>query len=139
MKQVRVLVVDDSLTIRAMIEQVLANDPEIEIVGTAADADEAWDRLSRTQPDVLTLDICMPGLDGLRFLSDVMARQPTPVVMISSGTEPGRAERDEALRRGAVACFGKSHIISAAPTLANLVKSAGRHRARAARQLAARV
>jgi chemotaxis response regulator CheB len=136
MKQVRVLVVDDSLTIRAMIEQVLGNDPEIDVVGTAADADEAWERLSRQRPDVLTLDVTMPGLDGLRFLSDVMARQPTPVVMVSSTTGPGCQQRDEALRRGAVACFGKDHIISAAGTLARLVKDAARGRTRAARAAA---
>ena len=136
MKQVRVLVVDDSLTIRAMIEQVLDNDPEIDVVGTAADADEAWDLLSRDCPDVMTLDITMPGLDGLRFLSDVMARHPTPVVMISSMTGPGCAQREEALRRGAVACFGKNHIISASATLGRMVKDAARGRARAARAAA---
>ena len=126
MKQVRVLVVDDSLTIRSMIEQVLNNDPGIEVVGTAADAEEAWDLLCRENPDVMTLDIVMPGLDGLRFLSDVMARRPTPVVMISSSTGPGCEERGEALRRGAVACFGKNHIMSAAGSLAHLVKDAAR-------------
>jgi chemotaxis response regulator CheB len=132
-RQVRVLVVDDSLTIRAMIEQILSNDREIEVVGIAADADEAWDLLSSHRPDVMTLDIAMPGLDGLRFLSDVMARQPTPVVMVSSATAPGCLERDEAMRRGAVACFGKNHIISAAGTLARLVKNAARGRTRASR------
>lgn len=136
MKQVRVLVVDDSLTIRAMIEQVLDNDPEIDVVGTAADAGEAWEILSRDHPDVMTLDITMPGLDGLRFLSDVMARHPTPVVMISSMTGPGCEEREEALRRGAVACFGKNHIISASVTLGRMVKDAGRGHARAARAAA---
>ncbi len=133
MKPVRVLVVDDSLTIRAMIEQVLASDPEIHVVGTAADADEAWDSLCRMHPDVMTLDVAMPGLDGLRFLSDVMARLPTPVVMISSTTGPGCEHRNEALRRGAVACFGKNHIMSASGSLARLVKDAARGRPRATR------
>jgi chemotaxis response regulator CheB len=133
LKQVRVLVVDDSLTIRAMIEQVLDNDPEIDVVGTAADADEAWDLLCRLGPDVVTLDVTMPGLDGLRFLSDVMARQPTPVVMVSSATGPGCEQRDEALRRGAFACFGKNHILSASGTLVRMVKDAARGSTRAAR------
>jgi chemotaxis response regulator CheB len=125
-RQVRVLVVDDSLTIRAMIEQVLNNDREIDVVGTAADAEEAWDLLTKHSPDVMTLDISMPGLDGLRFLSDVMARQPTAVVMISSATGPGCQERDEAMRRGAVGCLGKDHIISAGGSLVSLVKNAAR-------------
>jgi two-component system chemotaxis response regulator CheB len=121
-----VLVVDDSLTIRALIEQMLNNDREIDVVGTAADAEEAWDLLTEHSPDVVTLDIVMPGLDGLRFLSDVMARQPTAVVMISSVTGPGSPQRAEAMRRGAFGCLGKDHIVSAGASLVRLVKTAAR-------------
>jgi len=63
-------------------------------------------------PGVVTLDINMPGLDGLRFLSDVMARHPTPVAMISGSTAPGCEQRAEAMRRGAAGCFAKDHIVS---------------------------
>lgn len=129
MKPVRVLVVDDSLTIRAMIEDVLANDPEIQVVGLAADAEQAWDLMKTARPDVLTLDITMPGLDGMRFLSDIMARRPTPVVMVSGSMQPGSQEHDEAMRRGAAACFGKGHILTQAKTLTTMVKRAGRARA----------
>jgi two-component system chemotaxis response regulator CheB len=128
MRKVRVLVVDDSLTIRAMLERVLAHDPEICVIGSAADADEAWEQMIRDNPDVVTLDITMPGLDGLRFLSDIMARKPTPVVMVSGTTAPGCQEREEALRRGAAACFGKDRILSGSAILVDLVKKAARSR-----------
>ena len=126
MRKVRVLVVDDSLTIRAMLERVLADDPDICVIGSAADADEAWEQMIRQNPDVLTLDVTMPGLDGLRFLSDIMARKPTPVVMVSVVTAPGCQEHAEALRRGAAACFGKDRILSGSAILVEMVKKAGR-------------
>ena len=126
MRQVRVLVVDDSLTIRAMLEQVLEKDPEICVIGYAADAHEAWEQITREGPDVVTLDVTMPGLDGLRFLSDIMARKPTPVVMVSGSTAPGQDEREEAFRRGAAGCFAKDKILSSAALLVTLVKDAAR-------------
>ena len=126
MRQVRVLIVDDSITIRTLLEQVLARDPEICVIGSACDAEEAWERITSDAPDVVTLDVIMPGLDGLRFLSDIMARKPTPVVMVAGSTAPGCDERDEAIRRGAAACFGKDHILSGASLLVQLVKNAAR-------------
>jgi two-component system chemotaxis response regulator CheB len=126
-RKIRVLVVDDSLTVRAMLEQVLGKDPEISVIGTAIDAEEAWRIVVAENPDVLTLDIEMPGLDGLRFLSDVMARHPTPVVMISGSTAPGCEQRAEAMRRGAAGCFAKDHIVSCSGLLIKTVKDAARH------------
>lgn len=127
MRKIRVLVVDDSLTVRAMLEQVLGKDPDISVIGVACDAEEAWQMIVAENPDVVTLDINMPGLDGLRFLSDVMARHPTAVVMISGSTAPGCEQRTEAIRRGAAACFAKDHIVSCAALLIKTVKDAARH------------
>ena len=127
MRKIRVLVVDDSLTVRAMLEQMLGKDPDIGVIGAACDAEEAWPMIVAENPDVVTLDIDMPGLDGLRFLSDVMVRHPTPVVMISGSTAPGCEQRAEAMRRGAAACFAKDHIVSCAGLLIKTIKDAAGH------------
>ena len=126
MRKIRVLVVDDSLTVRAMLEQMLGKDPDICVIDAAGDAAEAWQMIVAENPDVVTLDINMPGLDGLRFLSDVMARHPTPVVMISGSTAPGCEQRAEAMRRGAAGCFAKDHIVSCSGLLIKTVKDAAR-------------
>lgn len=118
--------VDDSLTIRAMVEQVLGKERDFDIVGMASDAEEANSLIKRHRPDVITLDIAMPGMDGLAFLSDIMAHHPCPVVMVSSLTAEGAEARGEALGRGAVACFHKSHIVSNAKEFVKTIRTAYR-------------
>jgi two-component system chemotaxis response regulator CheB len=101
-KRIRVLVVDDSALMRQMMGSLLARDPAIEIVGTASDAFVARDKIRTLQPDVLTLDVEMPKMDGLSFLERLMHAHPMPVVMVSSVTEAGRASAIRALELGAV-------------------------------------
>jgi two-component system chemotaxis response regulator CheB len=102
MKQIRVLIVDDSVLIRGVMTEVLSDDPDIEVVGTAPDPYVARDKIKKLNPDVLTLDVEMPKMDGLTFLQKVMAGHPMPVVMVSSLTEAGCDTTLRALELGAV-------------------------------------
>ena len=101
-KPIRVLVVDDSALMRQVMGSLLARDPAIEIVGTASNAYTARDKIRELQPDVLTLDVEMPRMDGLSFLEQLMRTHPMPVVMVSSLTEAGCASAIRALQLGAV-------------------------------------
>ena len=101
-KKIRVLIVDDSALIRGMMTQILSEDPEIEVVGAAPDPYVARDKMKTLNPDVLTLDVEMPKMDGLTFLQKLMAARPMPVVMVSSLTEQGAATTMQALEAGAV-------------------------------------
>lgn len=107
MNPVRVLVVDDSTTMRRLICMRLRSTPQIEVVGEAADAAEAKIAITTLSPDVLTLDVEMPGQSGLDFLRELMRIRPMPVIMISSETQKGSAAAVEALSRGAIECVGK--------------------------------
>jgi two-component system, chemotaxis family, protein-glutamate methylesterase/glutaminase len=104
---VRVLVVDDSPTMRGLITAILRRDPEIEIVGAAADAQEARQAIKQLNPDVITLDIEMPNMNGLEFLEKIMRLRPMPVVMVSTLTHAGADATLAALEIGAVDCVGK--------------------------------
>jgi two-component system chemotaxis response regulator CheB len=99
---VRVLVIDDSAVVRSTLSQVLASDPEIDVVGTAADPFIAAERMRQQAPDVITLDIEMPRMDGLTFLQRLMAQHPIPVVICSSLAEEGCETTLRALELGAV-------------------------------------
>ncbi|MCA9420327.1 MAG: response regulator, partial [Nitrospira sp.] len=83
-KKIRVLIVDDSALIRNVMTAILSQDPGIEVVGTAPDPYVARDKMKSLNPDVLTLDVEMPKMDGLTFLQKIMAARPMPVVMVSS-------------------------------------------------------
>jgi two-component system, chemotaxis family, protein-glutamate methylesterase/glutaminase len=104
---VRTLVVDDSLTMQALIRRTLSVDPAIEVVGTAASAEEARAKIKELDPDVVTLDIEMPGMNGLDFLERLMRLRPTPVVMLSTLTSDGAEASLAALELGAFECFDK--------------------------------
>ncbi|MFA7330162.1 MAG: chemotaxis response regulator protein-glutamate methylesterase [Candidatus Delongbacteria bacterium] len=101
-RRVRVLVVDDSALVRAVLTQGLALDPEIEVVGSASDPFVARDRIVQLRPDVLTLDVEMPRMDGVEFLRRLMPQHPLPVLMVSALTERGAQITMEALEAGAV-------------------------------------
>lgn len=102
MTRSRVLVVDDSALMRRMLSEVLSKDPGLEVVGVAADPIVAADQIKSLAPDVLTLDVEMPRMDGLTFLEKLMRLRPTPVVMVSSLTEIGCDTTLRALELGAV-------------------------------------
>ena len=107
LRKIRVLIVDDSAVIRKVVTKALANDPEIEVVGTALDPYIARDKITQLKPDVLTLDIEMPRMDGLTFLKIIMEERPLPVIIMSSLTKNGSHHAMEALRLGAVDVLGK--------------------------------
>ena len=99
---VRVLVVDDSAVVRQTLETELSKDPEIEIIGTAADPYIARDKIVSLKPDVVTLDIEMPRMDGLTFLRKVMHHCPIPVIIVSSLSKEGSDVALEAIQSGAI-------------------------------------
>ena len=110
MKPVRVLVVDDSASMRGLIAATLADDPGIEVVGQAADPLQAREAIKALNPDVMTLDVEMPKMNGLEFLEKVMRLRPLPVIMVSSLTERGAAATISAMEIGAVDCIAKPSI-----------------------------
>ncbi len=104
---VRVMVVDDSAFMRFAITQQLNEDPELQIVGTACNGNEALQLIPQLQPDVITLDVEMPHLDGLSTLREIMRKYPRPVIMFSSLTKEGAGETIQALILGAVDFIAK--------------------------------
>jgi two-component system chemotaxis response regulator CheB len=100
--KIKVLIVDDSALVRQILTEILNQDPGIEVVGSATDPYAAREKIKRLNPDVLTLDVEMPRMDGLTFLSNLMRLHPMPVVMVSSLTESGASVTLQALELGAV-------------------------------------
>nr|WP_314256966.1 chemotaxis response regulator protein-glutamate methylesterase [uncultured Devosia sp.] len=99
---IKVLVVDDSALIREVLSRMLARDGDIQVVGTAVDPMDAREKIKQLNPDVVTLDIEMPNMNGLQFLDKLMRLRPTPVVMVSTLTKKGASETLLALELGAV-------------------------------------
>ena len=134
MSRIKVLIVDDSATMRSLIGAVLRRDPEIEVVGTAGDPLEARAKIKELEPDVLTLDIEMPNMNGLEFLEKIMRLRPMPVIMVSTLTQKGADATIEALEIGAFDCIGKpgpdTDVVSAFGELVDKVKAAARARVR---------
>ena len=102
LKKIKVLIIDDSALIRQLLREILSRDPAIEVVGTASDPYIARDKIKLLSPDVLTLDIEMPKMDGITFLKNLMRLRPMPVLMISTLTEAGADITLEALEIGAI-------------------------------------
>lgn len=134
---VRVLIVDDSALVRQILAEILGRDIGIEVVGTAADPLIARERIRQLNPDVITLDVEMPRMDGLAFLANLMRLRPTPVVMISSLTERGADTTFQALALGAVDFVSKPRLDVArgleayAEEIIGKIKAAARARVRA--------
>jgi len=107
MHEARVLVVDDSAAMRALFTDVLEQSRDVRVVGVAASADEARDQIAALRPNVVTLDVEMPGMSGIEFLEELMTTNPIPVVMLSSLTQAGTETSLKAYDLGAVECFPK--------------------------------
>jgi two-component system chemotaxis response regulator CheB len=104
---IRVLIVDDSPTMRALLRLLLEREADITVVGDAANAQEARGLIRELNPDVVTLDIEMPGMNGLEFLEKIMRLRPMPVIIVSSLTRDGTSATMRALELGAVDCYAK--------------------------------
>lgn len=144
MRKTRVLIVDDSATMRALVAATLERDPEIDVIGSAGDPLEAREAIKALNPDVLTLDIEMPKMSGLEFLEKIMRLRPMPVIMVSTLTQNGAEASIKALEIGAFDCVGKpvdgQELSGAFGDLADKVKAARQAAVRsiyAARQPAA--
>ncbi|PWE52908.1 chemotaxis response regulator protein-glutamate methylesterase [Metarhizobium album] len=129
-KKIRVLIIDDSASVRQTLASVLQSDPEIEVIGTASDPFMAAKKIQEEIPDVITLDVEMPKMDGITFLRKLMAQRPIPVVMCSSLTEAGSETLLQALEAGAVDIIVKprigaaDHLAEAGQRICDAVKSA---------------
>ena len=137
--RMKVLIIDDSALMRQLLTQILGSDPELEVVGTAGDPYVAREKIKLLNPDVLTLDIEMPRMDGLTFLEKLMRGHPMPVIMISSLTDKGADTTFRALSLGAIDYVSKPKVdvsngtIEQAEEIVAKVKAAARARVRPAR------
>lgn len=135
-RKVRVLIVDDSAVMRELLRRILSRDPDLEVVGSAPDPIAAEARIPLDRPDVLTLDVDMPRMDGLTFLDRLMSTNPLPVVMVSALTQRGCETAMRALELGAVDVLAKpkfdiEHGTKAmAADIVAVVKAAGAARPR---------
>ena len=130
---IRVLIIDDSPTMRAILMSRLSGESDISVIGTAANAQEGRELIKQFNPDVVTLDIEMPGMNGLDFLEKIMSLRPTPVIIISGATQAGSEATARALALGAVECYAKSDRSGGLPLddngqLANLIRQAAQVR-----------
>jgi two-component system chemotaxis response regulator CheB len=132
---IKVLIVDDSAIVRQMLSMQLARDPNIRIVGTAPDPFVARDKIVELRPDVITLDVEMPRMDGITFLRKLMAHHPMPVIVLSSLTGEGTQTAIQAMEAGAVEVLAKPTSAYSVEDLGNLliskIKSAARAQVRA--------
>lgn len=130
-KKTRILIIDDSAVVRTTLTEIFEEDPDLEVMATAADPYVAVERIKREVPDVITLDVEMPRMDGVTFLRKLMSQHPIPVVMCSSLTEKSSRTAMEALEVGAVEVFEKprigarQHLEETKVRLIDIVKSAG--------------
>jgi len=143
-RKIRVLVVDDSATVRQTLTSILQEDREIEVIGAASDPFSAARAIAKEVPDVITLDVEMPRMDGITFLRKLMSQHPVPVVMCSSLTEQGSETLMQALEAGAVDVILKpklgvaDHLLESRERICDAVKGAAQARLSARPRPAAR-
>jgi two-component system chemotaxis response regulator CheB len=109
-KKIRVLIVDDSAVVRQTLSSIISDDPELEVMATAGDPFQAAEKMRNDIPDVITLDVEMPRMDGLTFLKKIMSQHPVPVVICSSLTTEGSDTINKAIQYGAVEIITKPKI-----------------------------
>ncbi|ADK86129.1 response regulator receiver modulated CheB methylesterase [Desulfarculus baarsii DSM 2075] len=140
-RPIKLLIVDDSAVVRQVLSKSLADVPDIEVVGTATDPYVARDKIVKLEPDVITLDIEMPRMDGITFLRKLMQYKPMPVIIISSLTQKGGTLALEAIEAGAVEVLckpgGSFSVGEMAEQLAEKIRAAARSRPRQAQAQAA--
>jgi len=110
MAKIRVLIIDDSALIRSVMREIINSQPDLEVVGQAPDPITARELIKQLNPDVLTLDVEMPRMNGLEFLEKLMRLRPMPVLMVSTLTEKGNEVTMKALELGAVDFITKPNI-----------------------------
>ncbi|MET3107600.1 two-component system chemotaxis response regulator CheB [Oxalobacteraceae bacterium GrIS 2.11] len=141
--KIKVLIVDDSALIRSVLTEIISSQPDMEVVGTAPDPLVARELIKKTNPDVLTLDVEMPKMDGLEFLEKLMRLRPMPVLMVSSLTERGSEITMRALELGAVDFVTKpkisiqSGMLEYTELIADKIRTVSRARIRSRAQAAA--
>src|SRR5580704_19578563 len=135
-RKIRVLIVDDSASVRQILTSILNDDPDIEVMGSAADPFAAARKLQEEIPDVIILDIEMPRMDGITFLRKIMAQRPIPVIICSTLTEEGSDLMFEAFEAGAVDILPKPRLdtrqalLDSASRFRDAVRAAARARLR---------
>ena len=140
---IRVLIIDDSPTMRAILMSRLAQESDISVIATASNAAEGRELIKQFDPDVVTLDVEMPGMNGLDFLEKIMKLRPTPVIVVSGKTQEGNEVTARALALGAVDCYAKTDRSGGLPLydngkLASLIRHAAQVRFPAALMAAQR-
>ncbi len=136
MADLKLLVVDDSLTIRAMLEEILDRHSDAHICGMASSAEEALDLVNRLLPDVILLDLKLPGLDGFGFLDAIHDHwHDMHVIVVSSSAKKGSQDCLDSFEHGAEACFDKARIVKCGRELAQLIDEIGTEQVRPARHM----
>jgi two-component system, chemotaxis family, protein-glutamate methylesterase/glutaminase len=133
MKKIKILIVDDSAVIRQALSQVFGSDEDLEVIGTAADPYIAVTKIAEELPDVITLDVEMPRMDGITFLRKIMSQHPIPVVIISSLTAKGTETAILAMEYGAISVVKKPNLHEdlhgeASQSMIDTIKGAARAR-----------
>jgi two-component system chemotaxis response regulator CheB len=128
MEPVRVFSIDDSGVVRSVISRIVETSGHCTLLGTAADVDSARDRIAALQPDVVTLDLSLPGYDGMEYLDELGCKVHPAIVVVSAATSPGSPETLRALAHGADACFDKGRIVADAELFVRTLVITGRRR-----------
>jgi two-component system chemotaxis response regulator CheB len=131
MRTIRVLVIDDSLTIRGILESIVERHADLQLVGLASNVEEAKVYLRDRHPDVITLDLALPGIDGMQFLQELAGGPHAPVVVVSSSTQPKSEKAEAAMKAGAFACFDKARLVQEAPRFVKVLHKAADERLKA--------
>jgi len=120
----RVLVIDDSLTIRGILDTIVGGQADLKIVGLASNVQQAKDLMQDRDPDVITLDLALPDVDGMSYLEELSHGPHAPVVVVSSSTQSKSEKANAALKAGAFACFDKARLVQDAPRFLKVLHKA---------------